>query len=113
MDLAEAAPGLTIEEEEKETVTCTISCEGEKEESEECSLIAVFFLSSSSLQPYLVPTSPFSSKVQVSTFRSVKRTLHRASFNMSVDVFGRQLHSVRGPMRGPPREGFRLTPEGD
>jgi len=32
---------------------------------------------------------------------------------MSVDVFGRQLHSVRGPMRGPPCEGFCLTPEGD
>jgi len=31
---------------------------------------------------------------------------------MSVDVFGRQLHPLKGIVRGPPGEGFRLTPEG-
>jgi len=32
---------------------------------------------------------------------------------MSVDVLGRELHPVKGPMRRPPGEGSRLIPEGD
>jgi len=53
MDLVKAAPGQTFDEEEEETVTCTVSCE---KESDECGLIVVFLIviiaSAAILGPY-------------------------------------------------------------
>jgi len=70
-------------------VTCAISCkEGEEDESEECLLIALFLI--------LIVICATLSGAYLSIFFT----------NMSVDVFGRQLHPLKGIVRGPPSEGF-------